>query len=122
MPPNTDEDKVRGLSPYDFKRLSQALGIGGNKDAWTGDEFTITAPGTAERLPDVDVPDGFDVVIRGHPDNTGYIYVGTTKIQAEARTMPLGPDDSYSLRVTNVNLIWVDIQVLNEKGIYVVEQ
>ena len=118
-----DEDKVRGLSPYDFKRLMQALGQDmANRDAWTGDEFTITTPGTAEQLPDVTVPDGFEVAVRGHPDNEGYIYVGISKAQAEAHTIPLGPDDSYNLRVSNVNLIWVDIQVAGEKGIYVVEQ
>jgi len=117
-----DEDKAKWLSPYDFKRLLAELGIQGNRDAWTGDEFTITLPGTAEQLPDIDVPDGFDVVIRGHPDNTGYIYVGTTQAQAEARTIPLGPDDSYSIRVTNLNLVWVDIQVAGERGIYIVEQ
>lgn len=98
------------------------LPILANRDAWTGDEFTVAIPGTAERLPDIDIPNGFDVVIRGHPDNTGYIYVGKTKAQAEAHTIPLGPDDSYSLRVTNLNLVWVDIQVLNERGIYIVEQ
>lgn len=116
-----DEDKAKWLSPYDFKRLSQELGIQGNRDAWTGDEFTVT-PGTAEQLPDVNVPDGFEAVVRGHPDNTGFIYIGTTKAQAEAHTIPLGPDDSYSLRVSNINLIWVDIQVAGEKGIYTVEQ
>ncbi|MBA7696776.1 hypothetical protein ES703_105427 [subsurface metagenome] len=116
-----DEDRAKWLSPYDFKRLSQELGIQGNRDAWTGDEFTVT-PGTAEQLPDVDVPDGFEAVVRGHPDNTGFIYIGTTQAQAQAHTIPLGPDDSYSLRVSNLNLIWCDIQVAGEKGIYTVEQ
>lgn len=117
-----DEDKARGLSPYDFKRLLGELGVQANRDAWIGDAVTITLPGTAEQLPDVDVPEGFEVVVRGHPDNTGFIYVGITKAQAEAHTIPLGPDDSYSLRVTNANLIWLDIQVAAELAIYLVEQ
>jgi len=91
-----------------------------NQPSWIGGEKAIAAAGTAEQLPDVSVPHGCKVCVRGHPDNTGNIYIGVSKVHAEAHTIPLAADDCYLLRATNVNLVWADAAVNGEKLVYTV--
>ena len=93
-----------------------------NRDTFAHGVKAVTTAGTAEQLPDQSVPDGFAVTIRGHPDNEGYMYIGNSKSDAEDHITPVGPDDVYSLKVKNVNAIWVDAQYSGEKVIWVVEQ
>lgn len=96
-----------------------------NKPAWTHGQKDVTTAGTAEQLPDVAVPDGFELVVQAKPDNTGNIYPAKSKALAEsatARFESLGAGDAITLKVTNANLVWIDASVSGEGICYFVEQ
>lgn len=96
-----------------------------NKSAWTHGQLDITTAGIAEQLPDVTVPDGFYVTIIAKPGNTGTIYLGKTKADCEdtsSRFDGLAAGLAHALRVTNVNLVWVDASVSGEGVSWSVEQ
>lgn len=127
MPPNTEEDRVRGLSPYDFKRLSQELGIQGNKSSFATGQATVTTHGTAVQLSgsSVPVPDGFGLTVIAKPGNSGTIYLGNSKANAENDTIRfdgLSAGLAVSLKVTDVNLVWVDSSDDGEGVSWIVEQ
>lgn len=97
----------------------------GNRAEWATGQKDVTSAGTAEQLPDVSVPDGFEVVIMAKPGNTGYIYLGNSKANAESSTNRfdrLGPGDAITLKITNLNLVWIDASVSGEGITYSVEQ
>lgn len=85
-----------------------------NKPAWTHGQKDVTTAGTAEQLPDVAVPDGFELVVQAKPDNTGNIFIGNSKANAESTTARfeyLDAGDAVTLKVTNANLVWIDASV-----------
>ena len=103
-------------------KTAAAMAAVPNRETFAQGVKAVASAGTAEQLPDQAVPDGFSITVRGHPDNSGYVFIGSTKEAAEAHTTPVGPDDVYSLRLKNVNGIWVDAQYSGEKLIWVVEE
>ena len=95
-----------------------------NRAAWAHDQVTVTAAGTAEQMPAVVIPNGFKVVIRPLNTNTGLIYLGNSKANAEAAAaarIELDFGESASFYVTNLNLIWIDAEVTGEGVWYAVE-
>jgi len=106
--------------------LHAAIGaVGGtvNRSSFITGQKTVTAAGTAEQLPNQAVPDGFAVAITAKEANTGLVYVGNSKANAEnhAVALPLSSGRTTALKVTNLNLIWIDAAV-NAEGIdYILE-
>jgi len=69
----------------------------------------VAVAGTAEQLDDYRVPQGHCVTLIAKPsDASGYIYVGESKVKAEAHHVELSPGKSIVLYVDNVHDIWVD--------------
>ena len=85
--------------------------------------FLFAIAGTAEQLPDLAVPNGFELVVRGKPGNTGDIYLGNSKVNAEDvnERLPYSKGNGLTLKVTNANLVWVDAAVPGEGVDYWVE-
>lgn len=81
----------------------------GNRSSITTRDKTVPTAGTAEQLPDVAVPEGFEAVIAAKHGNTGRVYIGGTKDEAENHYISLGPDDVFCEYVTNLNVIWIDV-------------
>lgn len=102
-----------------------AGGSGGvaNSSTWSHGHKTVTASGTAEVMPTLGIPDGQKVTIRPLNSNTGLIYLGDTKADAEdtAKRCELDVGESISLMVTNLSLIWIDAAVSGEGVWYAVE-
>lgn len=102
--------------------------FGANKPAWTHGQKTVTTAGTAEQLTtdDILVPDGCQVTVLAKPGNTGTIYVGKSKAACEsssARVDGLSAGLAMSLKVDNVNKIWVDVSAGTGQGVsWFVEQ
>ncbi len=97
----------------------------GNRAALTTGQKDVTTAGTAEQMPDVKIPNGFRAVILAKPGNTGYIYFGNSKANAESSTNRfdrLEPGDSIPVCLTNLNLLWLDCSVSGEGVSYYVEQ
>lgn len=94
-----------------------------NRDAWTHGHKTVAAAGTAEVMPTQVIPNGFKVVIRPLNSNTGLIFIGNSKANAELATARVELDfgESASFYVTNLNLLWIDAEVTGEGVWYAVE-
>jgi hypothetical protein len=64
------------------------------------------------------------VVIRPLNTNTGLIYLGNSKLNAEAAAaarIELDFGESASFYITNLNLLWIDAEVTGEGVWYAVE-
>ncbi len=97
----------------------------GNRSSFTTGQKNVTIAGTAEQLPSVIIPDGFQLTIIAKPANTGTIYFGNSKANAESATNRfdgLSAGLAVSLKVTNANLVWVNASVNGEGISYIVEQ
>lgn len=92
-----------------------------NKPTFYTSTKSTTTAGTAVQLPTKDVPSGYPVVVKAKRANTGYIYPGETKAQAEAHNVELSSKESISVQVTNVNDIWIDSSVSTEGVEIIVE-
>ena len=95
----------------------------GSKYTWNHGHKTVAVPGTAEVFPTVSVPSGFALVVGALPTNTGYIYLGKTKLLAESATdrIPLAAGQTMRFYVYNSNLIWIDAVVGAEGAFYFAE-
>ena len=94
----------------------------GNRSSLTTGEKAVGSAGTAEQLPDVKVPEGFEATITAKPTNTQRIYFGGSKAEAEAHTASLAADEVFHEALTNLNVIWIDAEVSGEGIDYVVPQ
>lgn len=95
-----------------------------NRPSWYHDKTTVTAPGTAEPLETLVIPDGFTLVVRALVGNTGNIFLGQTKALAEdaARRLPFSKGNGLTLNIKNTNQVWVDAAVADEGVDFWVEQ
>ncbi len=94
----------------------------GNRSSITTGDKTVDSAGIAEQLPDIQVPEGFEAVITAKHTNTGRVYIGGTKAEAEAHTFSLAANDAFSEYVTNLNAIWIDVDNDGEGVDYEVPQ
>lgn len=108
--------------------LNGAGGGGGsgilNRDAWAHGQKTVLAAGTAEVMPTLIIPNGFKVVIRPLNSNTGLIFLGNSKLNAEpaaAARIELDAGEDAAFAITNLNLIWIDAEITGEGVWYAVE-
>jgi len=94
-----------------------------NRPDWEHGHKTVTVPGAAQQLPDIVIPDGFELVVRALPDNTGDIYLGKSQEKAESETYRLtyNKGNGLTLKVKNANLVWVYAAVDGEGVDYWVE-
>jgi hypothetical protein len=118
--------RMKGTRGTYVPKTGGGSGSGGitNKGDWQHSHPTITAAGTAEQLPNLPIPDGFKGAICNPPDNTGFIYYGKTKAEAESLTdrVPLDVGEADGYFVTNFNLFYYDAQVTGEGPILKAEK
>jgi hypothetical protein len=96
-----------------------------NRPALAMGQKNVPTAGTAIRLPNIQIPNGFKAVIMAKPGNTGYIYLGTSKAGAEdtsTRFDRLEAGDSISLQITTLELVWIDASVDGDGVSWIVEQ
>jgi len=94
-----------------------------NRPGWEHGQKTVAVPGTAEQLPDLAIPDGFELVVRALPGNANDIYLGKSKAKAESATdrNTFSKGNGLTLKVNNANLVWVDAAAGGEGVDYWVE-
>lgn len=63
---------------------------------------------------DLEIPDGYAVVIKALQGNTGFIYVGESEDRVTSNGFELDAGESIGYRVTNANKIWIDSSVDSE--------
>jgi len=104
---------------------AKEIGVLANKPALMTGQKNVTTAGTAVRLPDVVIPDGFKVVVMAKPTNTGYIYLGASKVAAEDSSTyfnRLEAGDSITLQITTLKLVFINSSVDGEGITWIVEQ
>ena len=101
--------------------LEEIKAIQNNKGTLVTGLITVAAQGTAIRGEAQAVPDGCLVVLKARRANTGYIYPGGTKANAEERQFEMPPNAVVRLQVQNVNDIWCDASVSGEIAEFIVE-
>lgn len=94
-----------------------------NRAAFTTDQKTVAVPGTAEQFQAQAVPDGFTIFLEALDGNTGNVYIGGTKADAEnhAKANVLSVGAFRTLALTNTNEIWIDADVATEGVQWTVE-
>lgn len=94
-----------------------------NRAAFATGRKTVTTAGTAEQMTSQAIPDGFGVVIKAISTNTGRVRVGNSKANAESATtaFTLGSNESITLKISNLNLVWLDVTVSGEGVEWIVE-
>jgi len=104
-----------GLPGDDSALISLSRGIVPNKNSFLHGTKTVVAAGTAIQLvtSDVIVEDGYQVTIVAKPGNTGIIYIGHSKGDAESAQKFDGLDAglAISLKLKNLNEVWVNSSV-----------
>ena len=97
-----------------------------NKESFITGQRTVTTAGEAVQLITASIPisDGFALTVIAKPANTGYIYIGRTKGDAEGASKfdGLSAGLAHSLKVKNVNSAWVNSSVNGEGVSWYVEQ
>lgn len=92
-----------------------------NSGAFRVETVTVTVAGTATTPTTYPVPDGVEITVMAHPDNTGNIKVGTTAANAQAGAgvgnVPLAASVSAGFQLTNPNLLFIDATVSGERAI-----
>lgn len=95
----------------------------GNWPAIEHGQDTVTAAGTAEQLnggTSIAIPDGAELVVTALPNNTGNVYVGDSDVDSTNGDV-LTPDTSLSLPVTDVNIVYIDVDNDGEGVSWIVE-
>jgi len=109
---------------------SQLLSVGGlidfrlkNKPSFASGTKTVTTAGTAEQLSAQAIPDGFEVVIKALNANTDKVHVAKSKSDAEtdASAYELAANEFVSMKVDDLDVIWVDANVSGNGITFVVE-
>lgn len=80
-----------------------------NADTAIMTRVAIAALDTPYRLPDIEVPDDMQLLMKAWPTNAGIIYVAREGPYARNvnQSYPLLPNENYGLRVKNANELWV---------------
>jgi len=82
--------------------------MGANRPSFRTGHNVIASAGTAEQCTAAAVPQGNLVVFRSRSTNTGLLYIGYSKADAEANHFSIIPAGSVGIQVDNVGDVWVD--------------
>lgn len=111
---------IPGVSISDIK----VQGYPPNADGIISGRIPMTIVNTPYRMPDVRIPDDFEVQIKGWPTNAGIIYVGGSEPAAVNinQAWPLLANEAIGYRVKNLNQVYVSGTVAGDFAAYTVEQ
>ena len=114
---------VKSLESSDIVAVSDSLTSVVNKDVSKQGTKTVAALGVAEVMPTQVIPDGYSVVIKALKSNTATVHLSDSKANAEddTKAYPLEPNEFVSVKLSNVNKIWLDANVNGEGVSYIVE-
>ena len=82
--------------------------MGSNRPSFRVGSNAIAAAGTAEQCDALVIPQGTFVVIHARPGNTGNLYIGNSKAQAEAHHFTMEPGATVELQTDNLSDVWID--------------
>ena len=102
----------------DIVTTSEGITSESNKDTVLTSEFDVTTAGTGVNFASQVIPDGYEVKIKAKSTNTDKVYIGSSEAIAEGKEAlgaeSLSPKDSITLKISNLNLLWIDSEVSGE--------
>lgn len=116
-------DSMGIVVPIGSKYIVKSESQGENRFAWASGHKLVAAAGTGVVLGSQAIPADFKVVIGALNTNTGAIYLGNSKANAEDHTIavPLLAGQAAAMKITNTNLVWIDADNAGEGAFYFVE-
>lgn len=87
-----------------------------NRADFNTGQILVPVIGTAVQLPNINIPDGYSLVIKALSGNAGRVYIGhdAATAQVPANAYSLGPNEHAELNLTNANLVFLDAAVAND--------
>jgi len=84
----------------------------------------VAAPGTAEQFASHSVPEGMEIVLTARRSNSQNCYIADTQTNAQTAGSRkiLVPSQSTSVRLDNLNKIWMDADSANDRVEAVVQK
>ena len=111
-PPDWIGELITTLNKLALAIEKLTIPVVSNRETFITGEKTVTTAGEAVQLTtsSIPIPNGFQLTIIAKPGNTGTIYIGNREEEAEGGSKfdGLSPGLAASLRITNVNLVWVN--------------
>lgn len=92
-----------------------------NKKSFKTFRVTVATAGTPVQLRDMNIPDGYKLIIKALDANTGVMLTGETSDAAKTG-FELGAGQSIGYNLQNSNMVWVDASVSGEIVCCSVEQ
>jgi len=91
--------------------------------SWDHGQITVSTAGTAVQGPNVTIGPGKELCVTYHPGNAGDIYIGNSSTSATSTDGIIlnAVGQSIWLKISNVNLIWVNASVSGDKVMWFVE-
>lgn len=86
---------------------------------------TVATSGIPVQGPDMQVPAGFEVIVKGHQSNTGIITVASSSADAlntSSNHDRLSASQADHFQIQNFNQLWFDATVNGEQVILAVEK
>ena len=97
-----------------------------NKPSFATGSKTVITAGTAVQLTEYSLPieDGYELAVVAHPGNSGTIYIGASKGDAEGSNKfdGLNAGIAVSMRIKDTNLIWVNAETSSDGVSWVIEK
>ena len=120
-------DQLGGRTPSPVTALGASPASVGNKQSFLTNQKDVVTAGTAVQLAtySVLIPDGFSLTIIAKPGNTGYIYLGSSKSEAEnaaGRFDGLSAGLAVSLRISDTSIVWVNSDTDGDGISWIVER
>ncbi len=125
------EDKLELLSQI-LEAIKGINGEGGlavppeypNNQGMTVAATQGTLANTPYRLPEIEVPEGRSLVIKGDPGNAGLVRVGFSASSSvhPLQSWPLRANEAVSYRIKNSKELFVSFTIANEIAYFTVEQ
>ena len=102
----------------------QVQGYPANTPTFATDQLVCPAINTAYRLPSFDIPEGFQLLLKAHPNNPGFVYVGKTSPDCTNfnHAWPLLANEMLGMALKNTEAVWVASNMVNQVLCYAVEQ
>jgi len=114
---------VRSEKAADIVFVDKAAESQANRSDWDSGKKTVAVIGIAEQLPSIVVPKGYSVFLKALKANLTKINVAETKVNAEDddNSHQMDASDTLTLKVDNVDKIWVDADTAVEGLTWAVE-
>lgn len=115
------ETAIHGLQ---FPTVAGAIGVVPNADFFASGRMNVLALNQARQLPHMEIPDDFEVVLKGWPTNGGIIYVACTAPSAGNinAVWPLIANETIGYRIENLNTVYFTGTVVGDWICWTVEQ